>query len=352
MKQRNIYKQTDLPVFQNRLYKSAEEGQNSPTGDINLVQDNTTGLIYNANFKSHLLQYDTSYNNDQSCSPTFKKHMKEVADLLTSKMGKKKLIEIGCGKGTFLELLLSHGADIIGFDPAYEGCNPLIKREYFSEDTKIKGKGIILRHVLEHIQNPVKFLYTLAKANGGSGLIYIEVPCLDWITENRAWFDIFYEHVNYFRLKDFSNIFKNVIYSGRVFGGQYISIVADLSSLKQPKFDPKEAFDFPKDFAKISIPNSFSGTNKKIVVWGGGSKGVIFSLLSARAGAQISHVIDINPAKQGLYLPGTGLKVVSPADGLKNLSHKSQVYVMNPNYLEEVQTIVGRNFVCKGPDYE
>ena len=339
-------------LFSKTACIAAEEAQNCPTGNIYLIENEKTGLVYNEAFDAGLLKYDASYQNDQSYSQTFKNHMEIIADLIETKMGNKKLIEIGCGKGQFLELLLSHGGDVIGFDPAYEGYNPSIKRENFNGNHKIRGNGLILRHVLEHIPEPVTFLKKLAKANGGEGLIYIEVPCLDWICSRGAWFDIFYEHVNYFRLSDFSRIFKNVIHSSRTFNGQYLSVIADLSSLTEPKRDLADSFYFPPDFGENSTLKNIPDSQNNIVVWGGASKGVIFSLLLARKGLKIDRVIDISPEKQGLYIPGTGLRVMSPKEGLKGLPVGSQIYVMNPNYLEEVSSMVGPNFECKGPGDE
>ena len=350
MKHRSIYLQTNLPIFQNRMYDSAEEARNCPTGDICLIENNDTGLIYNDAFNASLLDYDSSYQNEQSFSPIFKDHMKQVADLIETNMGRKKLVEIGCGKGTFLELLHSRGAEIIGFDPAYEGSSPFVSREYFNGKQKVRGNGLLLRHVLEHIPEPVKFLRTLAKANGGEGLIYIEVPCFDWICQHKAWFDIFYEHVNYFRLSDFSRIFKNLIYAGHTFYGQYLSVIADLSSLNEPIRDSKQFINFPENFYEISKLTSFSNINKKIVVWGAASKGVIFSLLLQRQGIKVDRIIDISPDKQGRYIPGTGLQVMSPTEGLKDLPVGSEIHIMNPNYIEEVRSMVGTNFFCKGPN--
>ena len=88
----------------------------------------------------------------------------------------------------------------------------------------------------------------LRDANGGTGLIYIEVPCFDWICEKRAWFDIFYEHVNYFRMLDFFKMFGSVAASGKLFGDQYLYVVADLATLRAPKYTKKDAIHFPENF--------------------------------------------------------------------------------------------------------
>jgi hypothetical protein len=218
------------------------------------------------------------------------------------------------GKGFFLELLLTKDFDITGFDPTYEGSNPRVPPDYFAPGASIRAKGLILRHVLEHIRNPFDFLVHLKEAHGG-GLIYIEVPRFDWIYEDRAWFDVFYEHVNYFRIFDFHRMFGKVIDSGSIFGGQYLYVVGDLATLRTPKIDEADRVKFPTDFTD-KITKRGPAWPRPGAIWGGASNGVIFSLLKARAGERIDTVIDINPAKQGKYLPGTGLLVRSPAQAL------------------------------------
>ncbi|MEA3642374.1 MAG: hypothetical protein VBE63_20880 [Lamprobacter sp.] len=107
---------------------------------------------------------------------------------------------------------------------------------------------MVLRHVLEHLQTPFEFLRQVRDANGGAGLIYIEVPCLEWIGQQRAWFDIFYEHVNYFRPSDFRRLFGEVVAAGHLFGGQYQYVIAELASLRRPLAEDQDAFQLPDDF--------------------------------------------------------------------------------------------------------
>lgn len=183
---RELYRQSDLPIFQNRMYESAQAGRDCPKGQMRLVEDLATGLVRNAAFDASLMDYDAAYQNEQGNSRRFAEHLSDVADLILEKIGRDGLIEIGCGKGLFLDYLWGRGAQAKGFDPTYEGDSPLVQKVYFSSDLNIKGRGLILRHVLEHVEDPVSFLFELAAANGNEGLIYIEVPCLDWILENRA----------------------------------------------------------------------------------------------------------------------------------------------------------------------
>ena len=343
---RELYRQEGLPLFQNRMYDSAEAARACPRGDIVLVEDMATGLVRNAAFDAAVMDYDAAYQNEQGLSTAFRRHLDEVAGLIETWIGTEALVEVGCGKGGFLELLAARGADVTGCDPTYEGSNPRVLKAYFSGNMGVRGKGLILRHVLEHIADPVAFLQMLAQANGGKGLIYIEVPCFDWICDKRTWFDIFHEHVNYFRLGDFARIFGRVVHADRGFGGQYLRVIADLATLRVPRRDPADPVRFPSDFTAALTADDTGGTRPGIL-WGGASKGVIFALLRERAGLPVSRVIDINPAKQGKYLAGTGLRVLSPEEGLAGLPGGSVIHVMNPNYLAEIAAMAGPDFICR-----
>lgn len=345
-----LFRQKQFPIFQNRMYDSEAEAKDCPKGDIDLIEDQRTGLVYNAAFRSELMVYDDHYQNEQGVSPQFQEHLQSVSAIIERTIGREALVEIGCGKGFFLEKLLANGFDVTGFDPTYEGNNPRVEREYFKPGSVNQANGLILRHVLEHVLDPVRFLAQIAEANRGTGRIYVEVPCFDWICMRRAWFDVFYEHVNYFRLSDFGRIFDTVIDCGKLFGGQYLYVVADLASLREPTFNPNDAVVFPVDFM-TNVADTTS-RSEPVTIWGGASKGVIFALVKERAGSRVSAVIDINPAKQGKYLPATALLVQSPADALIKLPKGSAIYVMNSNYLQEIKQMSNNAFTYIAVDHE
>ena len=338
-----LYKVSQAPIFQNVTYSNSEEAVSCFKGDIEIVQNLETGLVYNRLFNNDLMNYDENYQNEQSISKFFLDHLEQVSEIISKNLGKKSLIEVGCGKGFFLEMLLTKGFEVCGFDKSYGGNNPNIKKTYFDKDSKVNGKGIILRHVLEHVEEPLGFLNKIKDSNGGKGLIYIEVPCFDWILKNRAWFDICYEHVNYFRLSDLRKMFGKVISEGHFFGnGQYIYIVAELESLKD-KIEATDKIEFPKDFLE-NVPNSESGNGSLNVIWGASTKGVIFSLLSRRKDFRIDLAVDINPVKQERYLPVTGIKVVSPEYLMKNYNSEVNIYIMNSNYYDEIIEITKNKY--------
>jgi hypothetical protein len=336
---RVLYNESDFPLFQNLVYGTYEAAIHCPRGEIQIIEDDQSGLIYNAAFRPELMRYGSNYNNEQANSIFFQQHLAAVKEIILRELGQQELVEVGCGKGFFFEVLLADGFGITGFDPTYEGSNPRIVKEYFKPGVMKPSRGLILRHVLEHVPDPYSFLCDLRNANGGQGLIYIEVPCFDWICEKRAWFDIFYEHVNYFRMLDFFKMFGSVHASGKFFGNQYLYVVADLATLVAPKHAKRDAIYFPEDFLTSLTSEEQNRTEQSAIVWGGGSKGVIFSLLRERIGKPVSAVVDINPAKQGKFLPVTGLQVVSPESLLSQHPEGATVYVMNSNYIDEIKSM-------------
>ena len=76
---------------------------------------------------------------------------------------------------------------------------------------------------------------------------------------------------------------------------------------------------------------------KKVVIWGSGSKGVSF-LSTLGIGDSIDYAVDINPHRQGYYMPGGGQKIVSP-DELKSLK-PDYVVVMNAVYEQEIREML------------
>jgi FlaA1/EpsC-like NDP-sugar epimerase len=72
---------------------------------------------------------------------------------------------------------------------------------------------------------------------------------------------------------------------------------------------------------------------QKMVVWGGGSKGVTF-LNTMRSDIPVEYVIDVNPRKWGKYITGTGHKIVPPSFLAEY--RPDIVVVMNPIYQAEI----------------
>jgi hypothetical protein len=343
-----------VPFAQNFVFETFEAATTCAFGAIKLLNCQSCGTIFNSVFDGSLIVYDDLYQNEQQHSVVFQNHLKQVISLINKKFPDKgsTINEIGCGKGYFVEALTDAGFEkVIGYDAAYEGNNPNIVKSLFGPGQGLPpSELLILRHVLEHIERPHDFLMLLAEANGYQGKIYIEVPDFTWIYENRAFWDVFHEHVNYFDQNFFLRNFDNPQIES-LFGGQYIGVFLDLSTLKTFKnknevHSNTDAAVFEKSFERVS--NAFHSFNK-IYLWGASSKGVMLSNYLDPQRKKIANLIDINPRKWGKYIPGTGHKVISPDDFSKiSLEEGSVVIVVNRNYKNEIKSMLAPevNVIC------
>jgi SAM-dependent methyltransferase len=351
-----LYSSTSIPAMQNRLYSSQADALAAPSADIELTCHDT-GFVLNRRFNSSLVLYDDNYQNDQGYSAHFRQHLEQISSLCKAYLPSNEclIVDVGCGKGGFVELLRSKGLNAVGYDNAYEGESIYIRKQFFGSDSHEKGYLLILRHVLEHIPSPWEFLNTLADANQYKGYLYIEVPDLLWILENHAFFDIFHEHVNYFQASDFIRRFGDaIVHSSTSFGGQYLSIVIDLSGIKRisPTFNVSDSSpDFLISFDRLSefeqkTYASFS-RESNIVLWGAGAKGVVFaSKAPLEIRKKIMYAIDINPSKHGFYMPISGVEVIDHSSGVESLKPLSHVVIMNPNYEKEIRSLLPSNQPC------
>ncbi|HRP92936.1 MAG TPA: class I SAM-dependent methyltransferase [Ignavibacteriaceae bacterium] len=340
-----IFMQKNVPVFQNKVYSSKDEAVNAKRGKVELVQSTESGFVFNKEFNSAIMNYDENYQNEQSNSLLFRKHLKEVLQLLKNLgIDGKKIVEIGCGKGFFFDIMLKDEQNCWGFDPTYEGSNKRIIKEYFgSANNNINADVVILRHTLEHIENPFTFLHSIAKANNYKGYLFVEVPTFDWIINKNAFWDIFYEHCNYFTEDTLSIMFEKST-TGSLFGGQYIFLWADLSQLRN--LIPKNTFrlyDFLTFETKLNELKDIVQNNGELAIWGAGAKGSTFLNLLDPERKYIKYVIDINPAKHHKYIAGTGHPILPPDKILS--TPVDGVIVMNNNYISEISSMIKNNSI-------
>ena len=340
-----VFRQKNVPVFQNKVYPHLGQALAAEKGEVELVQSATSGFIFNRAFDPGIMNYDIHYQNEQSNSAIFKNHLQSVLDLLKSfGIKDKKVVEVGCGKAVFFEMMLKEGIDCWGFDPTYEGSNERIKKVYFDETQKgITADVIIMRHTLERITRPFSFLHTIAKANDYKGFLFVEVPTFDWIYNKKAFWDIFYEHCNYFTEESLAVMFEETK-TGHFFGGQYIYLWADLGKLRNTipagiDFTKRNGLTFD---GKLDEYKKMLQSSGSFAVWGAGAKGSTFLNLLDKERKSVQYVIDINPVKQNKFIAGTAHPIFSP--GILLTTPVETILVMNENYIEEIKNqVAGMN---------
>jgi SAM-dependent methyltransferase len=144
------------------------------------------GLVSNRCLASKL-DYDESYENSLDFSPSFQAYAQNLAERLRKKynLRYRRIMEIGSGRGEFLKLLSADGEnDCIGYDPAFDGAGtdwPGVRfvQDYYNERHASESVDFVTcRHLLEHMEEPLRFLTDLRQTLAAQGevAVYFEVP--------------------------------------------------------------------------------------------------------------------------------------------------------------------------------
>jgi hypothetical protein len=338
-----------LPTTPNRPLLSPDEPD--VMGSMRLRTQPDLGFTENADFRAELVRYDEHYQNSQAGSALFQHHMQRVCDIIKARFPlDAKIVEVGCGKGDFVALLEANEfRNVAGFDAAYEGDRANISARYLTDDDRIDADLVVLRHTVEHVVAPHHFLAMLARIFSSGCEVYLEVPCFDWIRKNGAFFDVTYEHVNYFTLESLCALFDGVVVErGRMFGDQYIYCIAKLEE-RSVRFgalydsgpwldEPFEAL-FPTLLGKMELVEATLEQGGRLYLWGAATKGCLFLYHCSRQqkiAQSIAFAIDINPGKIGKYLPGSGIPIRSPDALFSQAGTADLLCIANPNYFDEI----------------
>ncbi len=349
-----------VPVHQHLIMESQKLAREINRGKLELVVCEDCGFIFNQSFEPSKLNYSDSYDNSQTCSTFFEEYLSGLVRYLILERNVRncRIVEVGCGKGWFLRKLVEFegaGNRGYGFDPSYigqtidiEGRLRFEKSYYGPEYAEVPADVVICRHVIEHVPDPLSLLRTIRQTviNSPHARIFFETPCVEWILRNQVIWDFFYEHCSYFTAESLRTAFEisnlKVESVHHVFGGQYLWLEArvsdeKLSVTKCAGSIPALARQFAKseDMMINSLRARVQGIadKEKVALWGAGAKGVTLANLIDPECKWITCVVDLNPKKQGHYLPGTGHPIVG--------YHELEKYginvaiLMNPNYRDE-----------------
>lgn len=312
------------PVLQNVWCDSAELARNAPTVDADFWVCEQCQCLFNPFFKP--VDYPQDYNNDQSYSAAYRNHLDQVCALLQTYVARdSRIVEIGCGNGMLLSLLAEAGYEqLTGFDPAHSGGLPFVKREYWGP-TQRTCRALVLRHALEAM---VSFRETLAAATGEidpDGILYLELTNSRVIVERAATVTLYPEYPQYFSEAAISLLLAELgfyVHEIRHFlGGEILGVVGRRRRVRMPRS------------ANLQKLDPF----RKVYIWGISGRTVHFLTHHGLGTEIISWGVDVDPKKQGRFVPRTAQRIVSPEECIAG--HPDAVVVLNPRYVEEVRAL-------------
>ena len=365
-----FFEQNSVPVNSCILISNETEAREFPRGDIHLAFCDVCGFIRNVAFDAKLTEYSGRYEETQGYSSTFQRYHQTLADDLMDRYGlqDKSILEIGCGKGEFLALLCKSGSNHgLGFDPGYDDKRGVLDEapsvqviaDFYSEKYSDRQADFVCcKMTLEHIPTPADFVNLSRQAMHANreSVFYLQVPESMRIFRDCAFEDIYYEHCCYFTAGSLARLFRKQglrpvqLYTS--YGDQYLAIEAvhstgddnaalaneqDLSTIRElvKTFPQRNNAKIDKWRAAL-IKYSKRGP---IVLWGSGSKAVSF-LCTVDSLNLVEHIVDINPYRQGHFMPGTAQPIVAPMELTK--IQPAAVIVMNSIYREEIAAVLNK----------
>jgi SAM-dependent methyltransferase len=349
-----------VPVHQNRVFHDAVAARHSARGDLTMALCLDCGFVFNRTFDAGLLEYENEYDNAQEFSPLFSAFLQAQVRRVISACGTRRgrVVEIGCGKGAFIKALVAEPEgfhDGLGLDTSYRGPDTALEgrvrfsRRFFGGGEVLDADAVVCRHVIEHIDEPVKLLQSIREGLRDSrhARVFFETPSIEWILENEVVWDFFYEHCSLFSEASLATAFQasgfRVDRVSRVFAGQYLWIEASLAekgartTFSAPSLAPLAGRFRQKERELVAEWRERIGRLSRegpVALWGAGAKGITLANLADPEATVLDCLIDINPRKNGGYVAGTGHPIISP--GLIPSRHIRHAILLNPNYRDEV----------------
>ncbi|MDU2063425.1 MAG: methyltransferase domain-containing protein [Sporomusaceae bacterium] len=207
----DFYQKTDIPVA--GIYYNDGESKVNIQAPMNVVFCKTCGLIQLRETISSDIYKDYSFVGNSAAS--YKKYLEQFSLDLVEKWGvfRKNVYEIGASNGVLLSYLRQQGENnVSGIEPSLKLCEAAhdlgvdIQQGYFgsqmlSEKPVGKVDCVIIRHVLEHIDNLKDMISSVKQIISDQGLLVIEVPNVKRILDEFLFSNLFHEHLNYFSIE-------------------------------------------------------------------------------------------------------------------------------------------------------
>ena len=278
----------------------------------------------------------------------------------------RKVLEVGCGGGEYLELLAGAGMQAYGLEASpqavaqcrKQGLNAFVGYIDTEEDVVAEAPyaAFFILNFLEHFPNPRSALRGMANALEPGGVCLIEVPNFTMMVREELSSEFIRDHLAYFTRESLTHVLATsgfeVIDCQEVWHDYILSATArkrepaDLSGFVQRQQHlQREIGRFLDQFGP-----------RRVAVWGAGHQALtVLSLASMQD--RIRYVVDSAPFKQGKFTPATHLPIYHP-DMLRE-DPVDGIIVMAASYSDEVVGIIHRQYdsgmrvaILRGGDLE
>jgi SAM-dependent methyltransferase len=319
----------------------------------------------------------TEYAYFSSYSSSWVQHARAYADSIAGRLSlgpRSLVVEIGSNDGYLLQRFVERGVPVLGVEPAQNVAAAAVERgvrtitEFFGTEVaeRLVTEGssadlIIANNVLAQVPDLNDFVAGMKRLLAPGGALTIEVPHLVRLIEGNQFDTIYHEHYSYFSFRtlrhiltahglDVFDVDELPTHGGslRVYArhaerdrGSDSPRVEELSAREEiagyETMGPYDAFDERVRECKrrlLEILIAVKRDHKSIAAYGAPGKGnTLLNYCGIRTDF-LDYAADKNPYKQGRYLPGTHVPIVSP-DAISD-SQPDFILILPWNIKEEI----------------
>lgn len=353
--------ETYLDLGEHPLANSYNTGEQLPTYPLRVQFCHICSHSQLTDYVEPEKQFST-YPYVSGTSYTLNDHFRELAEdvkkLVDSRKptGRRyKILEIAANDGTLLKHIkkvCGDAVEVYGIDPAknlreYSRNNGLSDEEFevaFWDSKKAEelkaSQGefdlVIAINVLPHVPNPKDFLKACSEVCEKDGYILVQTSQCDML-KNKEWDCIYSEHISYFTVESMYNLCSDlnlaIVKAGKIpihsmsfrfvlkknrptfYGGHAYEKLEELC--KEEKELGLYDINFYRNWGKkvekhkkdlLDLVNRYLD-DSSVIGYGAAAKG---STILNYTGLGLDYIVDDNPMKVGLKMPGSKIPIVSP----------------------------------------
>lgn len=260
----------------------------------------------------------------------------------------KKIIEVGCGRGEFLQVWKDFNIQAVGLEYDDElvrkgnAAGMTIYQGYADQANTILPGGpydaFVQFNFLEHQPYPNDMLRCIYNNLTEDGVGLVTVPSLEYILKYDGYYELIKDHIAYYSEETLRFLFQKN-------GFEVVkceTVNRDTHAILVRKRQKVDVSSWMANFEELKLElhqyvDGYMTQGKKVAVWGASHQG--FTLIpSLDLSDKIAYIIDSAPFKQGKYAPASHVPIVDRKHFFEE--PVDSILIVAPGYTDEIASII------------
>lgn len=322
---------------------NAKEAENEQTWPLDLAFCPSCSLVQIMEPVSEQILFAGDYHDVVGLMGGYRRHLRDLAELLATTSNGARVIEIGSNHGVLLDELAAQGFNALGIDPnaVDSPAGPPVIKEFFGTElatrllsTTGQADVVVALNTLAHITNLPDFLTGVRTILRPDGMFVSESHYLPDLLETLQYDFVYHEHSRYYSLKSLEATFSRhglevyqierfPLHGGsiRVYGGfagahEVHDSVATIRAYEDTLQLTDEA-TYRKFAARVedhrtrlrSLLNKLTGDGSRIAAATSPARSATLLTYCGLGPSELDYASEVNPRKIGKLTPGAHIPV-------------------------------------------